>query len=94
MEIAAINSSLDGAKENFTKEQVASLLSLIDLKTNTEMKDVLSAIGSLDKKVDRGFEDTKQDFERIDKRFGRLYTIISIVVATVALLVTVLSFLK
>jgi len=74
MDVSVLQSQLDAINVNRQTKQ--GILTVIDLKVNSEMKEVLMKIDSLEKRMDQRFELVDQRFEAMEQRFGQRFEVV------------------
>jgi flagellar capping protein FliD len=57
---------------NVNRQTKKGILTIIDLKVNSEMKEVVMRIDSMEKRFDQRFEAVEQRFEVVDRRFDEM----------------------
>jgi chromosome segregation ATPase len=67
MDLSVLQRQLDTI--NVNRQAKKGILTVIDLKVNSEMKEVILRIDQLEKRHDQRFELIDQRFEAIDRRF-------------------------
>lgn len=70
MDVSVLQRQLDTV--NVNRQTKKGILTVIDLKVNSEMKEVIMRIDNMEKRFDQRFEAIDRRFETIDHRFDSM----------------------
>ena len=82
MDVSVLQHQLDTITVN--KRTKEGILTVIDLKVNSEMKEVIMKIDNMEKRFDQRFEAIGQRFDEIEKRFSSQFAMLKWMIGILA----------